>query len=97
MTEQDYIEAHHHCTNNREELFASDVCGCFYCLNIYNPAEITDWIDGGKTAICAHCPVDSVIAAKSGYPITKEFLQQMFDRWFGEAYSMEEVREQLRK
>src|ERR1039458_3487123 len=53
----DYILAHDHCTKNRTELSESEWCGCFYCLRIYNPSEIEDWIDNDDTAICAYCPV----------------------------------------
>ncbi len=77
-------EAHKHCTANRIELEQSDLCGCFYCFAIYDPKEITEWIAdrNGDTAICARCPVDSVIGSKSGYPISKEFLQRMHEHWF---------------
>ncbi len=96
MKEPDYILAHKHCTNNRGELLESEECGCFYCLRIYKPNEINEWIDGGKTAIYAYCPVDSVIGSKSGYPLTKEFLQEMYDHWFGITYTVDEVREMER-
>jgi hypothetical protein len=96
MNDKDYILAHKHCTNNREELLGSEQCGCFYCLRIYSPSDINDWIDGGETAICAYCPVDSVIGSRSGYPMTKEFLQGMYDRWFGVTYSRAEAKEKLK-
>lgn len=96
MSEPDYILAHKHCHHNRKELLESDLCGCFHCLRIYNPNEIEHWIDDDDTAICAHCPVDSVIAAKSGYPITQEFLQRMYDHWFGITFTLAEVREEDR-
>jgi len=51
-------------------------------MSIFPPSEIVEWIDDGKTAMCPKFPVDSVIGSASGYPITREFLQQMHDRWF---------------
>jgi hypothetical protein len=65
----------------------SDMCGCFYCLATYSPADITERIDedeagSGITALCPRCGIDSLIANKSGYPITKEFLEQMHRAWF---------------
>jgi hypothetical protein len=74
-------------------LLASDLCGCFYCLEIFDPDEIMDWIeegpgkttditDNGQTALCPKCGIDSVIGSASGYPITSEFLQRMKDYWF---------------
>ncbi len=41
----DYILAHKHCMENRSEVEASVLCGCFYCMSIYPPSEIVDWID----------------------------------------------------
>ena len=68
-------------------MLASEVCGCFYCLEIYDPAGIVDWVDEdaegiGRTALCAKCGIDSVIGSASGYPITRDFLKQMHDYWF---------------
>jgi hypothetical protein len=78
----DPITAHKHCTHHREEILASETCGCFYCFAIYPPSAVTEWIDEGQTALCPKCPVDSVIGSASGYPITREFLQRMHDHWF---------------
>ena len=87
MIEPDYIRAHEHSSNHREELMSSDLCGCFYCMEIYSPTEITDWVDEddngiGLCALCAKCGIDSVIGSGSGYPITVEFLKKMNLRWF---------------
>lgn len=79
----DVIAAHEYCTNNKENLQRDSVCGCFYCLEIFSPAKITNWFDEGSgTAICPYCGIDSVIGEGSGYPITKEFLSQMQKYWF---------------
>ena len=67
------------------------VCGCFYCLKIFSPEDIKEWLvakDEGNlcdrygTAICPYCGIDSVIGESSGYPITKEFLAKMKEYWF---------------
>ena len=78
----DLIKCHTHSSNNRDELMASELCGCFYCENIYTPDTITHWIDNQQTATCPNCMIDSVIGTKSGYPITSEFLKEMYKRWF---------------
>jgi len=75
-------EAHKHSSKHRAEIRASETCGCFYCLTIFKSSEIQDWIDEGQTALCARCGVDSVIGAASGFPITKEFLEEMHKHWF---------------
>ncbi len=80
----DIIKAHEFCTNNKEALKNDKKCGCFYCLEIFEPSRIKKWIkDNAGTAVCPHCGVDSVIGESSGYPITKEFLEKMKEYWFG--------------
>lgn len=49
--------------------------------------EIKDWCDTesdpeGTTALCARCGIDSVIGDASGYPIIKEFLEEMNEYGF---------------
>lgn len=75
-------QAHRHCSQHREEILASDQCGCFYCCAIYPPAEIVTWIDNNQTALCPRCGIDSVIGSRSGYPITRQFLREMKRYWF---------------
>ena len=79
----DYIKAHDFSTDHRKRLLQDRKCGCFYCLKIFAPKEIRNWIeDVGGTAICPYCGIDSVIGEHSGYPITREFLEQMRQYWF---------------
>ncbi|MBO5006698.1 MAG: cytoplasmic protein [Clostridia bacterium] len=79
VTEQE--QAHKYSSDHREQLLHDNVCGCFYCLNIFSPEKITNWL-GEKTAVCPYCGIDAVIGESSGYPITKEFLQKMKNYWF---------------
>ena len=77
------IVAHRHSANNRAALQHDPICGCFFCLKIFSPTEISDWVkDKSDTAICPYCGVDSVIGESCGYPITKEFLEDMHRYWF---------------
>jgi hypothetical protein len=80
----DLVRAHKHCMENRPEIEASQVCGCFYCCSIYPPSEIVDWIgdENDLTADCPRCGIDAVIGSASGFPITSEFLSLMNERWF---------------
>jgi len=81
-----HIAAHKHSSNHRQEILRSEMCGCFYCLDIFNASEINEWTDDkdevGQTALCPKCGIDSVIGSSSGYPITQEFLQEMKLHWF---------------
>ena len=76
--------AHEESSYHKEDIKASDLCGCFYCRRMFNPKtkKIKEWIDGGDTALCPSCGIDSVICSESGFPITKDFLQRMSDYWF---------------
>ncbi len=79
------IEAHDWSFKNMDSLKNDKICGCFYCCEIFNPSEIKEYIeehDGGKTAICPYCGIDSVIGESSGFPITEEFLTRMKEYWF---------------
>ncbi|CAN5360026.1 hypothetical protein BH11ACT6_BH11ACT6_02580 [soil metagenome] len=81
----DVRDAHVHCNLNRAALEQSTICGCFYCCRVYSPEAIDEWVDelsGGQTALCPGCGIDSVIADRSGYPITEEFIQKMNSYWF---------------
>lgn len=83
----DYKQAHKHSLNHRKEVEASQNCGCFYCLSIFLPSQIKEWVDEdeedmGTTALCPKCGIDSVLGDKSGYPIYKDFLQTMNKIWF---------------
>lgn len=80
----EYISAHIHSICNEDELKESELCGCFNCISIFKPEQISLWIDdihNERTALCPCCEVDSVIGDKSGYKITKEFLRKMREYW----------------
>ena len=87
--------AHKHCSAHRDELQASDICGCFSCVSTYPPTWIQDWIEetGGElakrgvpwTALCPECGIDAVIGSRSGYPVNDlAFLKAMNEEWFSE-------------
>jgi hypothetical protein len=78
----DLREAHKHSSNHRKEVEASAVCGCFYCLSTFPPAEIGKWTDKGQTALCPKCGIDSVIGDRSGFSISTGFLASMRSHWF---------------
>ena len=75
--------AHAFCSNHQEQILKDRVCGCFYCLEIFDPALIKNWIADRKgTAVCPFCGVDAILGESSGFPITKEFLAEMKQYWF---------------
>ena len=81
----DFVVAHDHSKNNREEVSQSGKCGCFYCLSVFKPESIKEWTDDetqASTALCPYCGVDSVVGDKSGFEITENLLNQLHDYWF---------------
>jgi len=84
------VTAHKLCTNNRPGISKSSKCGCFYCLAVFLPSEITEWVDlvdaanneSGITALCPHCGIDSVIHETADFTISPELLGDMKRHWF---------------
>lgn len=78
--EVNFNELHKKSSNHKELLAEVKKAGCFYCLKEFNTSKITEWIDEGKTAVCPHCRIDSVL------PITEEvnsdILKEMNEVWF---------------
>ncbi|WP_339146837.1 MULTISPECIES: cytoplasmic protein [unclassified Sutcliffiella] len=80
---EEYLaKAHKFSSHHRRELEKDAACGCFFCLEIFNPSLISEWIDQEDTAVCPHCGIDAVIGESAGFPITKEFLSEMNRVWF---------------
>ena len=76
------IKLHKRATYNKKDIENTDICGCFYCKNIFYTGDITEWTDNGKTAICPHCGVDSVICNKKNYTVTPEDLNMLNKYYF---------------
>jgi len=78
------LEAHKFSINNKSVILKDKKCGCFYCMKIFSPEEIVEWIEDkiDDTAMCPYCNIDSVIGESSGFPITKEFLSEMNEHFF---------------
>ena len=79
--------AHKRSIFHKKEILNSEVCGCFYCLHIFEPDTISEWVDedgpNDETALCPKCNIDAVIGSASGYPVTdKDFLQAMYKYYF---------------
>ena len=83
MTEPDLESAHKLSIHNRQQIAQSEICGCFYCLAVFSPSAIEEWVDDEDTPLCPRCGIDSVLGSASGFPINKEFLRRMKALWFG--------------
>ncbi len=82
ITEEELKAAHKCCIHHRRAIEASAACGCFFCLRVFPPDQITEWTDDEATALCPHCGIDSVLATASGIAITPPFLSAMHDYYF---------------
>lgn len=81
-SQEDYVTAHQFSIYNKEQIVKSSKCGCFFCIKIFDPNEIEEWIDpNDDTALCPYCDIDSVIGDASGYEITEAFLRKMNEHW----------------
>jgi hypothetical protein len=79
---EEHIAAHAFSIRHRAALVQSTECGCFYCLELFQPVEVLNWVDDNDTALCPRCGIDAVIGSSSGFPITCEFLTKMQAYWF---------------
>lgn len=81
--------AHKLSFKNAEVIKASNLCGCFHCMEIYDPAIITalDYkteSDGACTVFCPKCGIDAVISCSdAGDSLSTEFLTEMNQYYFG--------------
>jgi hypothetical protein len=86
----DFNEIHSKCGWHEKDILESKICGCFYCMSIFPPSEIQEWVEEsqdcprgpGKTALCPKCGIDSVLPDNTGHEITKEFLEIMNKQFF---------------
>ena len=63
---------------NRPRIKAGEVCGCYFCLTVFDGGEIHEWMDDGKTACCPRCDVDAVLPGVDDI----DALTAAHERWF---------------
>ena len=79
-------EAHDLCKNHKEKIKSSDVCGCFYCMAIFSPLLIKEWIDNYTTALCPNCQIDAVLPQAPELLLNEIFLEEMHKHWFSKSF-----------
>lgn len=85
MRQFDQKAAHKRCSLHRDVMEKSATAGCFYCLAVFPPTEVKEWIDGQTTALCPKCGIDSVIPSTPEFPVDEDVLRQMEAHWFADA------------
>lgn len=77
---------HRYCNFNRDLIKKSKKCYCFYCKNTIDAEDMlkptVQYIDGGRTAICPKCGIDSILPDAIDEEITKEIINDMYEYWF---------------
>jgi hypothetical protein len=73
--------AHYDCSLHRALVERSKLVGCFHCMTIFPPSEITEWIDNEETAICPYCGIDAVLPDSVDFE-GGNFLKDMHVYWF---------------
>lgn len=46
---------------------------CFYCCKEVLASQITKWVDKGKTALCPHCEIDSVVTNFDAFKMLQHY------------------------
>ena len=64
-----------HALRTKPTVLDSAHCGCFYCLAMFSPSEIIQWID--TTAVCPSCGIDSVIGNTEDISVDEDLLRAM--------------------
>jgi hypothetical protein len=77
----DVIKSTHvDCSLHRSLIEKSKIVGCFYCMSMFLPSTIKEWIDDGQTALCPICHIDAVLPDSVG--LDDELLGAMHNYWF---------------
>ena len=76
-------EVHVHSSNNRAELAEGIEAACYHCRSIFKAEEVSEFIDGGETALCPCCGIDAVLSETAGYPLNYMTLRALNRYWFG--------------
>lgn len=80
------MHAHMLSLYNEHTVKKSEKCGCFYCGRVFPASEVEETtIEFGHpdTALCPYCGIDSVLADADWKDISPEFLNKMYEYFFG--------------
>ena len=82
---QNYLKMlHRQSIGNKARLADAKDCGCFSCLSHFAVAELEYCDDeGGQTAVCPHCGIDSVIGEYEEQRVPDDLLKAMNEEYFG--------------
>lgn len=69
--------------NNFRTILNSTSCGCFTCLTVFSPRQVTNWKEepNGRTALCPNCDSPTVLSdgTEEIETIDAEFLKKIYE------------------
>lgn len=86
FTERRLQTLHKQSFRNRLRLVRANIVGCFWCMRVFPPTLIREWIDQNETALCPKCGIDSVIPTKSC-----TVLDAMYSYWFDRGTALHDM------
>ena len=66
--------------NNRGNLSVSGMASCYQCLRVVKVSDISEYVDNGKTALCPHCDIDSLVAGVIDAALLRKAHEHFFCR-----------------
>lgn len=84
LMDPDLESLHHQSIFNRPAILAAQQVGCFCCVRVFGPEAVTRWTDSGRTGLCPHCAVDSLLPGCSDLSVLKALCAKWFTpagRW----------------
>jgi len=72
---------------NKAAILEHDQCGCYFCIEVFETKDITEWADGGETALCPKCGIDSLLPNETDIG----YLGYLCEKWFTGIASIEEI------
>ena len=82
MTEKELEAIYAHTLRNRAEIAHSVRCGCAACEELFDAADVEEYIDDGQTVLCPCCGVDAVIGDAASVELTAELLAELNKKYF---------------
>lgn len=87
LREPKLYQLHKSSFQNKEACEKASICGCFHCLQVFPSSEIKNWheekrAEGGFTALCPYCGIDSVIPHSKEKSFDVQILKEMQKEFF---------------
>jgi NAD-dependent SIR2 family protein deacetylase len=81
ISEKRLQRIYQHSRLNRPFMVPGSGCRCFHCLKEFAAEEVSRWTDGGETALCPRCGIDSVLSNNAD-ELTDDLIRQLQATFF---------------